>query len=289
MKSQNAGLFLVLVIAAIFVSGCSQEELSQEELKQMITETAEKVDTYKLDMNMEMKTVMSNETESIEMTTFISGNGAVDQENRKMMMKLTTSLSGLEEKESFETEMEMYYIESEMYMKMDMGVPEFPARWMKMKMPEENWESQNQLDQQLELLNVSEIEILGSEEIDGIECYVLKITPDMEKLWEVITNRPGINEQMKELNDFDLGDIVKETYVKYWITKDTKFPIKTLTRMKMELTPEIMSTSDANVSGFQPSMTMDSEIEIKYYDYNEPVEIELPEEARNATEFPMMI
>lgn len=285
MKYQFACLFLILMVAAF--AGCSQEELSPEELKQTIVETAEKIDTYKFDMNMKMSTVISNESGSIEMTTLSSGNGVVDQENGKMVMKLKTNMTGLGKDKSFGTEMEMYYIGNELYMKMDIGIPEFPARWMKMEIPEDYLESQNQLEQQLELLNASEIEVLGSERIDGIDCYVLKVTPDMEKLWEVISNKPGTGEQVKELGDFNLGDIIKETSVKYWIAKDTKFPMKTFTKMKMEFTSESLNISDSVTE--ELFMTMDSEVEVKYYDYNEPVEIELPKEAKNAEEFPMLI
>lgn len=283
MKYQFACLFLIMMVAAF--AGCSQEELSSEELKQTIVETAEKINTYKFDMNMKMSTVISNESGSIEMTTLSSGNGVVDQENGKMVMKLKTNMTGLGEDKSFGTEMEMYYIGNELYMKMDTGIPEFPARWMKMEIPEDYLESQNQLEQQLELLNASEIEVLGSERIDGIDCYVLKVTPDMEKLWEVISNKPGTGEQVKELGDFNLGDIIKETSVKYWIAKDTKFPMKTFTKMKMEFTSESLNISDSVTE--ELSMTM--EVEVKYYDYNEPVEIELPKEAKNAEEFPMLI
>jgi len=286
MKLKMVCLFLILVTAA-FVSGCSEEELSPEELKQIIEETAEEVNTYKFEMSMKIETVMSNESESIKMITTSSGSGAVDQENRKMFMRFSSTLAGLEVNKSIETEMEMYLIENEMYMKMDLGIPGLPARWMKMEIPEENWESQNQLDQQLELLNASEIEIIGSEKIDGTDCYILEITPDMEKLWEVIINNPGTEEQMSELSDFNLGDIIKETSVKYWIAKDTKFPMKTITKMKMEFTPESLNITD-NVTE-ESSMTMESEMEVRYYDYNVPVEIELPDEAKQAIEFPMMI
>jgi hypothetical protein len=64
-------------------------------------------------------------------------------------------------------------------MKMDTGIPELPAQWTKMEMPDEyekTWESQNQVDQQMELLNISAVELLEDETVNGVDCYVLKIT-----------------------------------------------------------------------------------------------------------------
>jgi len=178
-----------------------------------------------------------------------------------------------------------------MYTKMDMGIPKMPAHWTKMEMPEgyeELWESRNQVDKQMELLNISKVELLEDEKVNGVDCYVLKLTPDIEKYWKTVMEQEGMSELMQNLrqNDsFDIGNMIKEISIKQWIAKDTKFPMKTEMQIKM-----VMSSEDLNIPETKEkfTMTIDQTADMVFYDYNEPVTIELPKEAESAKDIPMM-
>ena len=297
MKRKNiAGLIAIVAIVAVAMfAGCvdEEEQLSTAEIKAMVLATAEEIDTYKFDMDTTQKTLISNETDDMEMTTISTGSGAADNINKKMKMELTTTMELPEgaPQETMEMTMEMYFINNAMYMKMDLGIPEIPAQWTKMQMPEgyeESWESQNQVELQMELLNVSEVGLLEDEEVNGVDCYVLNITIDAEKYWEIVMKQKGMSELMQNLQQnvsFDIGEMMKGMSMKYWIAKDTKFPMKT--EMQMEM---VISSEDLNIpeSEEEFTMTMDQRTTMVFYDYNEPVTIELPEEAESAIEGPMI-
>jgi len=267
------------------------ERASADELKEMIPASVEEINTYKFDMDMTQKTLIGNETGETEMTTISTGSGTVDETNKKMKLVVMTTMQLPEEAkmpETREMKMDIYFINNTLYMKMDLGIPEIPAKWTKMEMPEEYWESQNQIGQQMELLNVSKVELLEGEKVNDVDCYVLKLTPDIEKYWETVMKQEGLGELMQSLrqNDsFDIGKLIKEMSLKQWIAKGTKFPMKTEVQIIM-----VMSSADLNIPETEEefTMTMDQRTNIVFYDYNKPVTIEVPKEAENATEFPVM-
>ncbi|NQE06696.1 hypothetical protein C5S32_12570 [ANME-1 cluster archaeon GoMg1] len=290
-----AGLIAVVAIVAVAMfAGCIEEErMSTAEIKEMVLATAENIDNYKFDMNMTQNMLISNETNETEMTTLNTGNGVVDNINKKMKLEMTITMKMPEKAEMPETKeikMDIYFINNTMYTKMDMGIPKMPAHWTKMEMPEgyeELWESRNQVDKQMELLNISKVELLEDEKVNGVDCYVLKLTPDIEKYWKTVMKQEGMSELMQNLrqNDsFDIGNMIKEMSIKQWIAKDTKFPMKTEMQIKMA-----MSSADLNIPETEEefTMTMDQRTNIVFYDYNKPVTIELPKEAESAVEYPM--
>ena len=288
-----AGLIVVVAIVTIaMLAGCVEEkQMSTAEIKEMVLATAENIDTYQFGMNMTQKTLISNATDETEITAISSGSGTVDETNKKMKLEMMTTMEMPEKAkmpETREVKMDIYFINNTLYTKMDMGIPEMPAKWTKMEIPEEYWESQNQIDQQMELLNISKVELLEEEKVSDVDCYVLELTPDIEKYWETVMKQEGLGELMQSLKQnvsFDIGEMIKEMSLKYWIAKDTKFPVKTETQIKM-----VMSSADLNISETEAefTMTIDQRANIVFYGYNEPVTIELPKEAESAVGFPML-
>jgi len=288
-----AGLIVVVAIVTIaMLAGCVEEkQMSTAEIKEMVLATAENIDTYQFGMNMTQKTLISNATDETEITAISSGSGTVDETNKKMKLEMMTTMEMPEKAkmpETREVKMDIYFINNTLYTKMDMGIPEMPAKWTKMEIPEEYWESQNQIDQQMELLNISKVELLEDEKVSDMDCYVLELTPDIEKYWETVMKQEGLGELMQSLKQnvsFDIGEMIKEMSLKYWIAKDTKFPVKTETQIKM-----VMSSADLNISETEAefTMTIDQRANIVFYGYNEPVTIELPKEAESAVGFPML-
>lgn len=296
MKRKNmAGLIAIAAIVVVaMLAGCVEEEqVNTAEIKEMILASVDQIDTYKFDIDMTEKMLIQNETTETEMTTVSKGEAAVDVTNKKMMMAMAMmeTPDKLEmSEEPMEMDMFIYLIDNAMYMRRDTGIPELPAQWIKMEMPEEyekTWESQNQVDQQMELLNISEVEFLGDETVNGVDCYVLKITPDMEKYGELLSEQEGMSELMQSLqqNDsFDMGKLIKDMSMKQWIAKDTKFPMKTEMQIKMVISSEDLIIPEAEE---EFTATRDQRTTIVFYEYNKPMAIELPEDAESATGFSM--
>jgi len=172
-------------------------------------------------------------------------------------------------------EIEMYIINNTMYTKMNLSamLPNF-SFWLKSEMTEADWGSQDLLGQQMELLNCSNVTLLDDKEVNGVECYVLKIVPD-EKCWESIMNQSiidqsGMGEEMQNTSDIANQSISNITMTG-WIAKDTKFVMKV--EMAMDMTRRPDTEEEAKVA-IDTTMT--------FYDYNVPVTIVLPSEAEGA-------
>jgi hypothetical protein len=284
-----AGCMAIAIAAVTIFSGCVEEEqLSAADITEMVLANADKIHTYSFDMNMTTKMLITNETGQTDLTTISQGNGVVDNINKKMAIFMDMSMKIAEMPEvPGRMEMEMYLVNNTIYSKVDMGIATLPAQWVKMQMPEgydDYWSSQNQLQQQMELLNASEVTRLEDDMVNGVDCYVLEIDPDLEKFWELVSDQSGMVEQLQALPGFDIQKMMKSLAMKEWIAKDTNFPAKTEMAMSMA-----MSSEDLNIPYTEEkfTMTMDYDIEMIFFDYNNPVTIELPEEAKNATTIPM--
>ncbi|MFZ2071846.1 MAG: DUF6612 family protein [Halobacteriota archaeon] len=179
-----------------------------------------------------------------------------------------------------------------MYMKMDSGIPGTPGQWTKREMPvgyDKYWESQNQVDQQMALLNISEVELLADEKVHGMDCYVLKSKLNMEKYVALLMQQEEKSEFMHspgENASSKLGGMIKAISIKQWIAKDTLYPLKTEMQERME-----MNSKDWNIPGQEFTMTLDQRTTMSFYDYNKPVTIVLPDaagRAETAPQFPAM-
>jgi hypothetical protein len=156
-----------------------------------------------------------------------------------------------------------------------------------MPMTEEMWQSQSQFEQQVELLRTAtEVTFHGSEKVNGTDCYVVEIVPDMATLFDILS---ASKQQMPSMGTIDMealgmADWVKEMTVKVWIAKDSYLQIKSAIHMVMEVTAADLGGSEDD-SG---KMTADANIVMICYGYNEDVLIELPAEAQQAVEIPGM-
>jgi len=291
-KKMKVGLVVVVAIAAVMMFSSYAFALSQDEIAGLMLNASE-VDTYNFDMNMTMTTemLMGNETNATEPMVMVmdgKGSGVVDNVNKSMMMIMgmcmnmsgimganTSENTSLDMPETICVETEMYVINYTMYMKMDMSaiLPNL-SLWLKEEMTEEDWASEDLLGQQMELLNCSNVTLLDDEEVNGVECYVLKIVPD-EKCWEIIMNQSimdqsGMGTEMQNTSDV-LNQSLSNITMTEWIAKDTKFVMKSVAAMDMTMNPD--TEEEAKVA-MDYTMT--------FYGYNVPVTIVLPPEAEDA-------
>ena len=181
---------VVAVAAAIFymtTPKITTPKVTAEQIKEEMIEATGDINTYQFDMDMKIDmTITDKTTGKVEkMVISLAGGGAIDNVNRKMKTTMAGDIAVLEGEEtpgSIETQ--TYVVNDTVYTLTT--IPETPANWTKIEMPAEAWETQNQVEQQRELMKVSEVELLGDERVDGTDCYVLEITPDMEKYWETM-------------------------------------------------------------------------------------------------------
>jgi len=274
-------MLLLLALAIAAFSGCVEEEPSAEDLKLMMVASVETADTYRF--SMEMNQIMSvvnhsetNETlQTMTFTTQSSGVGAIDMLAPAMNTVMDTTTSS-ELSEPVTQEIEMYMISDTIYTKIE-------GNWTKMEgLPMDSWDKQNIMKSQMELFNSSEFELIGSEKVNGEDSYKLKIVPDMETFSTIVGEQMG---SMMPVQFTNITEIFEESEMKQtiWLSKESKLPLKAELDMKMKLTPELMGLPREMVGDVE--MDLESSATVLYYDYNEPVEIELPPEAASAPSF----
>ena len=280
---------LALIMTIPFVACAAHEQTNEElglpsvyEIMLGVTEAQSKISTYQFDMYMNIDATTNASNESFDGTILMGINGAIDLENSQMSMDMNMIMEDLSE-DDFSLSMGMYVVDEFMYIMTD--IPEMGPMWMKMEMPILDWGEFDQIDSQIELLvDAVEVNVIGSEEIKGIVCYVLEIIPDMEQLWQIAMQQSGITgeEMLPEINEDFISQMFKDFSVTQWIAKDTYLLTKVKIDMNMEVTPEAMG-----FPGETGSMAMEITIDLFAYDYNQPVSIELPQGAENAIDMPL--
>ncbi len=320
-KKMKAGLVVVVAIAAVmmlssYAGAADPDEITEPVLINSTEVNSTEVKIYKYDMNMTIDALTGNETNVTEMTINVNGGGVMDIKNESMWMRMDINVNpsedtgedanmGAGELLGFDMpeaiEMEMYLINNITYTKVDLGIPIMPALWIKMKQPvvdetyneaynESYLSFQDQLELLMMLLTCSNVTLLDDEVADSTDCYVLKLKLDLKKLLEFLMNQttmgvdiPGFDNQTIGNNsqEMEIGNVSDEMgnaidmmnmSMTGWIAKDTYFV------MEAEATLDMTTTSPD--TGEEATIAID--FNIRLYDYNVPVTIELPAEAGDA-------
>ena len=271
---------LVLLIIAGLLAGCAEGKLSQQQLEQMVTDvlTANAaVETCKFDMDIltDIEIIGGSNAGKVPMTA--KGTGIVDSVNKKMQMTLNMTID-IPDKGKQEIPAMYYFVDGWMYMKM--SIPGQGDQWLRMKMPADMWDQKSQLNQQLKLLGTAEnVEYMGTEDVNGTSCHVVQITPSSEALRDMISQVELPEMGGIDLTSIDLADLLKVITVKEWIASDTNLFVKTEQHMVIEINAEDFGAAKDD---FQ-KIVEDINVNMRLYDYNKSVTIELPVEALEAT------
>jgi outer membrane lipoprotein-sorting protein len=252
---------------------------SPEEVVNAAVKALEAVKTFEFEADMTMNITGEAEGEAIDVSMETQMTGMVDVDSEEMKMDMDVAMTVPDEGE-LEAGMEMYFIGDTMYMLMQ--VPELGniSMWMKSELPPGMYQQMTQVQDQVDLLAASEIEIIGTENVGGTDCYVLELRPDPEELWELAMQQSQVTSQeLPEVEEDFMKEVFEGFSVKQWIARDTYLLCKAEIEMALEITPEAMGFPDE-----EGSLTMEIVISLLAYDYNQPVSIELPPEAENAIE-----
>ncbi len=279
---------LVLVLVLSFTA-CTEEakEAAEEvglppvqEIVDGVIEALDNISTYQFDMDMTMDMAGEAEGEAFEMTTVMDSSGALDLDNREMMIDMTMDIA-LPGEGEMEMGMTMYLIGDMMYIMME--TPGMDPTWVKSELPARYWEQMSQTESQAELLKTAQVKVIGSETINGIDSYVFQLTPDMAQLWQLAMQQAAVGGEgvLPDVTEKALQEMFRSFSVKQWIAKDTYYLTKAEIDMAIELTPELMG-----FSGEEGALTMDISMVLLSHSYNQPVSIVLPPEAEEAIEMP---
>lgn len=132
---------------------------------------------------------------------------------------------------------------------------ETPAGWQRQDLSDQQpWNQSTALERQRAIMESANITELGEETLDGEPVYVVRVEPDPERLKEVVARQQSQN--------LDGVSVESVTYTQY-VHRDTG----RLVRVDMAM------TMTANGQSADVDATM------RFSDYDEPVDITIPEEA----------
>ena len=284
MRKKILTMSLVVAIVLSF-SACGEETEEEVELppaQEIVdgaVESFDNISTYQFEMDMTMYTTGEAVGEAIEHTVTMVNSGTLDLENQQM--KTDLSMDAGDEM----MRVESYIIDGMVYAK-----PEAPGEepgWIKSEAPEEYWEMMTAVSgikNYIELLKTAQVKVIGSEQVNGVDCYILQLTPEMAELYQTAMNPVGGVGQAGMLAPVPeelLEDMFRSFSVKEWVAKDTYLLMKAEIDMAIETTPEFK-----DYLGEEVDVSIDVTISFLAYNYNQPITIVVPEEALEASEMP---
>jgi len=214
---------------------------------------------------------------------------------KKMGMNMTIDESGDYYPEGDNSSTEMYFTDGWEYYKATsshvVNLSPYPSNPRdKTKLTDELWARETQISFYTELLKTATTsDLLGNETVNGVDCYILSIVPSTQAMidWVVPQEQPegpqidimfGGGIPVVRANAYQSGS------VKLWVDKNTFLIQKALVNSDfmgnvggghITTVPHTPTTNPAN-SGFEG--------QISFSAYNQPVTIQLPQEALDAQE-----
>jgi len=206
------------------------------------------------------------------------GFGSANVTERALKMSLTSlTYDEADAENASAMAIEEYLLNDTIYMKLD-------GNWTALKMPSvsEAWASQSTMAQQLEMINQSRLTLIGSEMVDGQDCYKVRADMDMGGIAGQLSSEATSLVPMQGMNYSELFSNMS-IGVYYWISKDTHLLKKTDILETFVMTPESFGVP-ANQSETQ-EMRITAEVSMLFKGYNENIAIKLPPEAEAARSF----
>jgi hypothetical protein len=279
-------LLALTLIAELIGCGGVSTPMTAEQVRDAVIKARDNMKTVRMDADMQGNGTMDMRIEGTDyhITFFTIGNttSETDMANEKSHVLSQThskfeyppELQGLGN-ESPITDMttESYLIDNVMYTKS--YTADTTTTWTKQKFTGESQKTLNQMAQQVDMLKSAPVELLGSEQFDGIDCYVLEVTPDLAEMYQ--TMMQNFSSEGKWLSKiFDFKEMIKNSSMKMLVAKDNFFIIQDEMKMTLVMNQESihMPLGDTNME-----MKMDYEMVTRNYDYNKPVTITSPTEA----------
>ena len=293
LKMLLISLLLISILSLPIALGCNGDkadtsgEFSQLELEQILTDSTllvNSVDSYKMTMDMDVFMDMSGGGEEGTMDMDMTMEGAIDQKNMEMymVMEIYMAMDMGFEAGSEDMTIDMYMVDDYLYMKMD--IPELGEEWIKMPATDETMSAYDldMVSEQLAILeSPGELNYLRDEILDGSDCYVIQMIPDLAAIMDWIGDQ-GLADLGLDWEDVGvIRDMFDELTYTIWIDKETKYIKKMTAYILMKMSGDDFADMDGDIG----TITMDMNMDIEMYDYNKPVTIVLPDEALDAMEF----
>ncbi|HSD59100.1 MAG TPA: hypothetical protein VLB04_13050 [Methanotrichaceae archaeon] len=278
-------VFLALAITLSSSSALCQlndtatdEDLNASELKAMLSASSASLQSYRFLLEMDQMTELVNlsdpAVESQRIASRSLGVGAVNMTARALKLVMATViLPEGDEGNATAMAIDEYLINDTVYLRLD-------GNWTSLRIPfsEDVWSQQNTIEQQVEMFNSSNITLLGSEVVEGLDCYKLKADIDMASFASQLSQ----NNSYLPLQPINFSQLFNNATLEayYWITKDTHLLKKSEVIENFVISPQDLGLSPKGPENIE--MRVYADISMIFDGFNESVNIELPAEAKTA-------
>jgi hypothetical protein len=218
------------------------------------------------------------------------GSKIIDISNRKMSMDMAITDTEPENNPEIFS-LEMYLVSGEDYQK-DSAVGLYqPNPWTKTTMSGTLWNRETQIPFLTELLKTAvRVDSSGNEIVNGVDCYVLTITPSAQGAVDFAVSQeqpfgPQIDINWGGETPVVRPDAFASGSIQLWIARDSYLPAKVGINLNFQgdvgQIGGIPLSSSASTPAANP---VDSRFqgELDFSNFNQPVTIQLPPQALNA-------
>jgi hypothetical protein len=293
-------LILALAIITVALSGCTEKAPSSGEIKTSMIHSAANLTAYSFGIS-------DNQTESIRdlVKNNITNQYNITTRSVKTEVTAIVDLAGRKAEANVSTTTAIkgpaglpnvatskgteYNIGNITYTNQNNG------NWTQLKDPvsaEALWSSgrYNLIKSRAESVNRSQVEVIGSESIDGKDCYKLRLIMDNQTYLGTAYNllTSVMFPFVPEVNQTDL---IKNSKIENlaWVEKDNNLLKKYQHTLSMQMTPNIIGVVDMTKGGTQKfnqsiklvEVSMNSDSTETYSDFNKPAAIVVPNAALN--------
>ncbi len=260
-------------------------KIDTQSIVEKILDAAQEVKTCTFDMTMKINTRIECADASKVMRINLDGTFDIDNVAKKMKAVINVVMEevGVEVEQAT---LELYVLDNKQYTKLDQ--PGIPSHWQVEDLSAGTRESIYYWEHHVDLLRKSKIEILGTEKVNGIDCYAMQLSPDMAEFLKMMLAEQQLGQQFSE-EEIDIVTTALSRFfvsfmdlsAKEWIDKDTYLPRKTEMIMDIYISPdEFMELGLVVLAGYE--FTLGTNINLVVESYNEPLSIVLPPEAQEA-------
>jgi len=260
----------------------SFDELMTSALQALVVGSSANLESYCFSMEMVQKidliNLASGDAQKLHTRSFGYGMANMSDRALKLSMATLTYAKGDEDNTSA-IALEEYLINDTIYMKMD-------GNWTALKLPSvaDAWSQQNTMTQQVEMFNQSHLSLIGSEMVEGQDCYKVRAVINMSTMADQLSGEATSLVPIESMNYSELfHNMSLDVY--YWISKDTHLLKKTDVLEIFTMAPQSLGLP-SNESG-DDEMRVISEVSMIFEGFNENVNIKLPAEASRAQPFPL--
>ncbi len=253
------------------------EEINASNLQSLVVDASSNLESYRFSMdmeqNIELVNLSSGEIQKLFTRSFGFGSVNMTDRSLKLVMASLAYAKG-DEDNSTAIALEEYLQNDTLFLMVD-------GNWTSMKMPAvaDAWSQQNNMAQQVNMFNQSNLSLIGSEIVDGQDCYKIRADIDMGSFADQLSGQVASYMPMDAINYTDLFRNMSLN-VSYWITRDTHLLKRTDVAERLIVTPQSLGIPAKGPESQE--MSLNSTVSVLFGSFNETVEIIIPAEARKA-------